>query len=246
MNNSLELKTSSYWAGAVFRSLSHASVFSQATHLFLFQFENLLLDLGNLTVNAVHALNQLLLGEFGGRCVCILTHLWNSTWGRALHLHTKLGVLSQKTGRKKREHKNMYKPSNNPKNKVNIGLFYGMRKYWNLLHPHTHTHTLLPSWPLQWSSCCPVWSVAGAVHCRWTELLESAFQIYSPCGDAWPRESPAPAELGLHETVAHNHVSALVACRIWKRYLELQLLCFKNLSIKQYYWKYHKSISFVK
>ncbi len=199
MNNSLELKTSSYWAGAVFRSLSHASVFSQATHLFLFQFENLLLDLGNLTVNAVHALNQLLLGEFGGRCVCILTHLWNSTWGRALHLHTKLGVLSQKTGRKKREHKNMYKPSNNPKNKVHIGLFYGMRKYWNLLHPHTHTHTfitfltspvvlMLSCMVRGWGSTLPVdWALGKCVSDIFSMRGRLASRVSCSCwaGPAW-------------------------------------------------------------
>lgn len=167
MNSRLELKTSSSWAGAVFRSLSHASVFSQATHLFLFQFENLLLDLGNLTVNTVHALNQLLLGEFGGRCVCILTHLWNSTCGRALHLHTKLGFLSQKTGGKNREHKNMYKPSNNPKNKVNTGLFYGMRKYLNLLHPHTHTFITFLTSPVVLMLSCMVREGSSALPVDW-------------------------------------------------------------------------------
>ena len=81
----------------MFSRLLSSRVFARPhpAHLLLLQLEDLLLHFGDLPVHAVHALDELLLGQLGGRRVLVLPQVGRMpAWGRGLHFDAVLGLLN--------------------------------------------------------------------------------------------------------------------------------------------------------
>ena len=81
----------------MFSRLLSSGVFARPhpAHLLLLQLEDLLLHFGDLPVHAVHALDELLLGQLGGRRVLVLPQVGRMpAWGRGLHFDAVLGLLN--------------------------------------------------------------------------------------------------------------------------------------------------------